>query len=259
MISRLKSAWGAHARIAALKQELADARSAGVIEFFCRPEDRDVIPEPIAAAKRMPDWYKKIPPLVQGKGRDHFGGPGFTAKKCLPLIDAMTRGWIIPLYSDVNVRADGKKFFEIGPTPTGPVIQDHPIGQLGGATSPTYPGPALKFINRWFMRTPPGWSTLFVAPLNNDERRFSCLSAVVDTDVYPAAINFPAVWLAGEYDGVIKAGTPLVTAIPFRRVDAEMKSVVRTATAAEIYEIERIRRVQQTRTGYYTQELRCPR
>lgn len=257
MISYLRSLLTARARAAELEQELLEARSAGAIEFFCRPEDRGVIPEPIAAGKRMPDWYKKVPPL--GEGRDHFGGQGMTAKKCLPLIDAMTRGWIIPLYSDVNVRTDGKKLFEFGPTPTGAVIDRHPISQLGGATSPTYPGPALKFTNRWFMRTPPGWSTLFVSPLNSDEPRFRCLSAVVDTDSYTAAVNFPAVWTGGEHDGIIKCGTPLVVAIPFRRADSEMESVVRTATPAEIWEIERIRRAQQTRSGYYTQELRCPR
>lgn len=257
MIGRLRRLLEASARVDALEQELLAARSAGTIEFFCRPEDRNVIPEPVAAGKRMPDWFKKIPPT--NDGRDHFGGAGFTAKKCLPLIDAMTRGWIISLYSDVNVRHDGKKFFEIGPTPTGPVIDSHPVGQLGGASSPTGLAPALKFVNRWFMRTPPGWSTLFVSPLNNDEKRFRCLSAVVDTDVFPAAINFPAIWTGGEYDGVIKAGTPLVVALPFRRADSEMESVVRTATPAEIHEVERIRRVQQTRNSYYTQELRCPR
>ena len=50
---------------------------------------------------------------------------------------------------------------------------------------------AGKFINKWLIKTPPGYSCLFVKPLNHFETRFEIISGVVDTDTYINTINFP--------------------------------------------------------------------
>jgi hypothetical protein len=228
-----------------------------VIEFLCEPDDMDVIKAPIQAGKRMPDWYKKIPTHCRSGSSDQFGGPAATAKKCMPMIDGMNLGFIIPLWGDVNIRTNGDgKLIEASKNPYGGIVEFHSNEQLGGATSPTKGAPAIKFINRWVIKTAPGWSTLFITPMNHMDKRFTCLGALVDTDTYPKHINFPAVWHLPNFDGIIEAGTPLVTAIPVRRKDMEHPLINRVMTEDERTEINRIERMQNSRGSVYTNELR---
>jgi len=35
-----------------------------IIEFYCHRDDVEVLPQPKPAGKYMPEWYKKIPPLI---------------------------------------------------------------------------------------------------------------------------------------------------------------------------------------------------
>ena len=53
--------------------------------------------------------------------------------------------------------------------------------------------PFHKILNPWIITTPPGYSTLFVPPLNNSDDRFSIIAGIVDTDTFKNEINFPIV------------------------------------------------------------------
>lgn len=228
-----------------------------IIEFLCEPQDVGVLPLPVTANKMMPKWFKQITPLVNST--DHFGGKAMSAKKCQPLIDAMTLGFIIPLWADMNVRTskDGSLIDAQLEVPSGHVCQYHSNEQLGGPkNSPTGKAPAIKFINRWVIKTAPGWSTLFIPPINHMDERFTCLGGLVDTDKYPKQVNFPAVWHLPDFDGVIKAGTPLVTAIPIYRGSQPDKVLSRALSDEEQAEVDRIARCQGSRSGVYTHELR---
>ena len=62
-------------------------------------------------------------------------------------------------------------------------------------------------------------------PLNNQDDRFSIIPAIVDTDKHPIEINFHIVINGFKYDELIttiKAGTPYVQVIPFKRDSWEM-------------------------------------
>lgn len=227
-----------------------------IIEFLCRPEDLDVIAPPIPAGKHLPDWYKTIPGYLNE--RDNFGGKAMTAKKCLPMIDGMNLGFIIPLSGDVNIRTNkDRSLIESSTNPhDGSIIQFHSVNQLGGKTSPTFPGPAIKFINKWVIKTAPGYSTLFVPCLNHIEPRFTCLSALVDTDKYVKEVNFPAIWNLPNYDDIIPRGTPLVTAIPIKRADQPKKAKVRAMSEDEANNLKHLHDCQQNRRHFYTKELR---
>jgi hypothetical protein len=231
-----------------------------LIEFYCAEEKYEVIHPPVPAHKLMPEWFKKIKPKTEA-GRDQYGAKAATAKKCMPLLDAMSVGFIIPMFATTNVRTnDTGEFIEIGPPgPFGESIQFHSVEQLGGRTSPTYPGPAIKFINHWIIKTAPGYSTLFIPPINHIEPRFTCLSGLVDTDKYLKEVNFPAIWHAKNYDDVIEAGTPLVTVIPVKRSDLEAECKTRKATEAELKYMDNLTKRQGLQAGVYTKELREPR
>jgi len=231
------------------------------ISFSCKPFLFDVIPKPVPASKLIPKWYKDIKPTVPGK-LDGFARPYMTAKKCMPLIDAFGAGWIIPLCADVNIRTSkDNSFLEIGPNPDNlPVSELHVIEQVGGKGN--WPGdnaPPLKFINHWLIKTNPGWSCLIIPPINHFDKRFTCLGAVVDTDTYDTFINFPAVWHILNHDNLIKAGTPLVQVIPFKRKTLDYEPQIRPMTSNELSKQEKLSIIQSTRTSYYTEVLRDDR
>ena len=227
-----------------------------LIEFYCMPEFWDIIPKPLPAFKAIPDWFKKLSNTTPAT-KDHFGSDSFTAKKCMPLLDVMSLGFIIPLFGDTNIRvsADGKHI-DAGNGGLGRVIDFHNNYQLGGKASPTYPGPAIKFVNHWYIKTAPGYSCLFVPPMNSFETRFTCLSGLVDTDKYPREINFPAVWHAKGYDDRLSAGTPIITVIPIKRKDMTREAKIRQASQKEMHENWLMERKQQSRVSVYTDEIR---
>lgn len=229
-----------------------------LIEFLSDERYVDVAPHPRPAGKDIPEWFKRIPAYSE-KTRDAWGKPSMNAKKCLPLIDAMTLGYTIPMAIDQHVRVNGDcTMIQLGPTFSDYLkgAEFHTHEQVGGR-SDLFPHEPMKFINPWIIKTPPGWSTLFIPPINSAEDRFICMGGLVDTDKYPKQVNFPARWLKPNYDGTVAAGTPLVTAIPIPR--SNLNHVVRVWTKAEQKETETIARKQMTRANVYTKELRDKR
>ena len=229
-----------------------------VIEFFCRQDLYGVIPEPIPAYKNIPDWWKKL--AKTHDGRDHFGSHPMTAKKCLPLLDAMSYGYIIPLQADLHVITNSdRSIVKTTDMPGLKISEFHSVEQVGGKNGPGYPANPIKFINHWFIKTAPGWSTLFLPTVNRMNQPFTCLGGLVDTDKYWKEVNFPAIWHAANFDDKLPAGTPLVVAIPVKRDLMNKNPVIRPITKKEELELKKIERIQSTRVSYYTKELREPR
>ena len=230
-----------------------------VIEFYCHPNSENIIPKPKPASKHIPDWFKSIPPtLTAPDQRDNINREGLTAKKCLPMLDAMTLGYVIPLCGDLGVKtSDDCSSIEVFNPPEIKLAEFHSISQLG-PKAPGMPAPPVKFINHWVIKTAPGWSTLIVPLVNSSltNPHFTCLGGLVDTDTYPKEINFPAVWHTPNFDGYLPAGTPLVLAIPIKRDSVPRDCVTRPMTTKEFNDIDNIRRKQATRAHVYTDELR---
>jgi hypothetical protein len=228
-----------------------------IIEFYCHPDLEDVIPEPRPAVKYLPEWFKDLSP-THGDERDAFGNKNMTAKRCLPLLDGMSLGFVIPLAGDLHIRSNhNNSQIEITNPPALKVCEFHNSDQVGGPNAIKQKhGNPLKFLNWWVIKTAPGWSTLFIPPMNNFEQPFTCLAAMVDTDKYPKEVNFPATLNITDADIHIPAGTPLMTVIPIKRDSFDKKANVRKMTRQEMKEIDKISRRQNTRTHHYTYELR---
>jgi hypothetical protein len=175
--------------------------------------EKDWIPAPYPAGKALPEWYRNL------EGDVHLPGvPGtlHTVKQCPPFLDAMASGYIIPLCGDVNFAMDeaGKLTLEC---PNGDTnVETHHPAQVAG--SPWGDAPVIKFLNPWIIVTPPGYSTLFLPPLNQEANAFRVLAGVVDTDTFYSQVNFPAVCLMERRSTfVMKRQTPLAQVIPFKR------------------------------------------
>jgi len=237
-------------------------RKKPIIEFYCHPSSNGAIPEPVLASKRIPDWFKRIKPHSPDRP-DRMGRPGLNAKKCMPLLDAMSLGYIIPLAADLGIKTNSDcSVIELKNNHIFKCAEFHDVSQIGGKQAPGYPANPIKFINHWCIKTQPGWSTLFLPLINDVENDlFTCFGGLVDTDTFPREINFPAIWHKGDYDNFLTAGTPLVVAIPIHRstiIDVKDPHI-RKMTDEEFKYIELTRKKQESRNGVYTHELREPR
>jgi hypothetical protein len=191
------------------------------INFFCDSHLVDVIPRPIPAIKAAPDYFKAIKP--QSNSNPISG----TVKRCVPVIDALSAGFIIPMWCDVFVSASNNDL-RIDFPPSFP--QEGTLDRHSEAQIPNHPlsknpygNLPLKWVNPWVIETEPGVSCIFTSPLNHMETRFKLIDGVVDTDTYYNAVNFPFLWTGGHGDFFIPKGTPLVQVIPFRREEQSME------------------------------------
>jgi hypothetical protein len=198
-------------------------------DYFSLKED---CPTPIKL--NIPEWYKKLEHTILDK----------TVKGCMPFLDTLTSGYLLKIPQDFNLRhnVDNKNekgeefkdsFQTFGLYEYSPIlhrksinlnsgIDNHSIKQLEG--SPLIEKnknlPFYKIYNPWKIKTPKGYSCLFVPPLNNSDDRFSIIPGIVDTDTFPNEINFPIVINGDKYpilETTIKKGTPYVQIIPFKR------------------------------------------
>ena len=198
-------------------------------DYFALKEDY-----PIPAKLNIPEWYKKLDHTILNK----------TVKGCMPFLDSLTAGYLLKMPQDFHVRHNvnnkdekGEEFKDSFQTYAlhgssqllfakslnlNSGIDSHTTEQLEG--SPLIEKnknlPFYKILNPWKIKTPKGYSCLFVPPLNNSDDRFSIIPAIVDTDNHSIEINFPIVINGDKYpilETTIKKGTPYVQVIPFKR------------------------------------------
>jgi|TARA_R100001460_G_scaffold91243_2_gene132965 hypothetical protein len=208
-----------------------------LIEFSAHPDlykVKHIQPRPTKYF--LPDWYKKI---------DEHNVNRPNIKGCMPFLDGISAGYVIPLPIDVkidfmryNERIKKHDFFcKFGPNDHRGTkdychslninfgeVEAHGIGQVGGEDSFVSKKnnnlPILKILNPWTIKTPPGYSCLFMSPVLNENDHFHAISAIVDTDTFHDKINFPVIMNGDKYDKfdkVFGAGLPLVQVIPFKR------------------------------------------
>jgi hypothetical protein len=198
-------------------------------DYFALKEDY-----PIPAKINIPEWYKKLEHTVLNK----------TIKGCMPFLDTLTSGYLLKIPQDFHVRhnVDNKNekgeivkdsFQTFGLHDQSQILHAksinlnsgfdiHSIKQVEGSPfiEKNKNLPFYKILNPWKIKTPKGYSCLFVPPLNNSDDRFSIIPGIVDTDTFPNEINFPIIINGDKYpvlETIIKKGTPYVQIIPFKR------------------------------------------
>lgn len=214
-----------------------EAQPDDLISFLCDPELAGRLPAPERAARFIPQWFRD---LEREMGMpDPNGLPGLTVKACLPVTDAFTLGWIIPLAMPVRVVVpEDRVNIQMGwgeDAPFQPVEQHHP-GQIGAPAPPFQQTMPLKWMNPWRIRVPKGYSLLFTPPFNHFDLPFTCFTGLVDADQFAAKVNFPFAWTGAPGDHTLPAGTPLVQVLPIRRDAILSREEARISTPAELAE-----------------------
>jgi len=187
---------------------------------FCATNESmaDVWPHPKAASFFIPSEYKKLKRHTE----NNLHRP--TVKTCMPFLDSLTMGYILPFDQDYLVDPVEDDF---SVTPANRESSDfgfHNKTQLPEEWRKTTGEHAGKFHNKWLIKTPPGYSCLFIHPMNRLEERWKIIEGVVDTDTYINAINFPFILKKRDEQFLIKKGEPMVQIIPFKREPWKMWS-----------------------------------
>ena len=144
----------------------------------------------------VPEWFKKLEHTIDGK----------TVKGCVPFLQTLISGYLLTLPQDFHLKhnivgnesisttLDASTEIDYGfnlniknrpEQHTGDQIKDSPHLKKNNSLF------VNKFLNPWTIKTPVGYSCLFVPPLNNVDERFSIIPAIVDTDTFKLPVNFP--------------------------------------------------------------------
>lgn len=176
--------------------------------------------KPTPAKKNIPSWYRTLEPYIgKVKRPDGDGITNQTAKRCMPLFDAISSGYIIYTWVDVFVSIQNNQHWY-----EWPMLE--PIKFHNNQQAPDHPksyGENFpKWMSPWSIKTPKGYSCLFLPPMHRDNL-FNIFEGVVDTDTYGNPINFPFAMNDPKFEGLIPAGTPLAQVIPFKRDNWQIK------------------------------------
>lgn len=233
------------------------------IKFIAeRPVLSQFWPKPIG--EKIPNWWKEMPAYGGFRGDqpnekkiNENGEYNGTIKRCVPILDSLSLGYVIFTDQDiyVNIEPHKNEAGEItGSTfrtvwrpgiSTGKQLEGHPFAQAKEhPLAKQYPNRDIfKFISPWHIITPPGYSTLFMPPMNNPNGYFEALPGVVDTDTYTNIINFPFVMTESEWEGIIPAGTPVVQVFPFKRESWQLET---ESTQEDVEQINKQQRLFST-------------
>jgi hypothetical protein len=177
--------------------------------------------KPVQASKYLPEWYKKQDSFIDNKSKvaplPKDGHATFaTIKKCMPVFDALSSGYLLLTPCDISVsQLDGDFYFTWVNTDY-EVIQFHPLKQADQYPSKTVKNAYPKWVNPWSIKTPKGYSILITAPFHRNNI-FEALPGIVDTDKYNLPINIVFQMSQSNYEGLVPAGTPIAQIIPFKR------------------------------------------
>lgn len=195
-----------------------------IINFRARSKSEfELQDKPYPASKNLPKWFTDMVPYESGgeNPKIHIRGghrnkmTNATFKKCVPMLDSMTSGYIVPLWADVLVEyIDGNH--TVQSRTVNEVFQQHGSNTEQITPPHGYHKRVYKYLNCWIPETPKGYSCLIVPPLGHHDLIVKAVPAIVDTDRSKLELVFP-VWFKEGFEGVIEKGTPIVQIIPFKR------------------------------------------
>ncbi len=182
--------------------------------------DQDVIDNyPVLPAKKsLPKWFKDLP---AEKFVYPLGSTLPPIKKFMPVIVMFTSGYIIQNPTDIDViqQKGAGNFVEnklkVKNNTYAPEAHRFEMCPVKNPDKQHW----IKLKNPWLVRTPPGYSCLFIQPIYEFNPNLRLLSGIVDTDTFDLPVEFPG-WIVKDH--IIKAGDPLIQVIPFKRDDWKM-------------------------------------
>lgn len=204
-----------------------------IIKFYPFSEGtKSFAPVPQPASKMLPEWYKRQPASI-GDDKDFMpkGGVNSTIKRCMPVFDLLTAGYIITFPMDLYIDATNPNKIEWSvPSPLknfgSDMVATHTAEQVSQypIDKDSFHKDVFRILPFWSVGTDKGYSTLFTHPYHRDDMPFQAFSAIVDTDGFISDGHL-SMFIKKDFKGLIKQGTPLVQVIPFKREEWQMEIV----------------------------------
>lgn len=193
------------------------------ISIFCRH------PEPASSA--IPEVWKNLDKFNYEKKSDFPKNLPHrdyaTIRLCPAINDSMNFGYIVFNPVDIFIDASQEDYIEWYTPPSKLFVfeNNEPMNLVSFHPPEDYPGfkipeefhKSILKINPLFgIKTEPGYSCWITHPINNNILPFRAVDGIVDTDVFPTRSPF-AFFIRKNFKGIVKAGTPLIQVIPFKR------------------------------------------
>jgi hypothetical protein len=180
----------------------------------------EVCPKPFPASQSLPKWWKDASPYM--KSVDNPNGnklivknreSNASFKKCTPMLDLLTSGYIVPLWSDVLVKIENG-FPVINWRVSEDVFTIHNGQEVEVPYG--YHDTNFKYSNPWIPKLPKGYSALITPCFGYPNNPFRAISAIIDYDKTTHPLE-PPVYLKKDFEGIVEKGTPMFQIIPFKR------------------------------------------
>jgi hypothetical protein len=170
------------------------------------------------AKKALPKWFKDLP---REKFLLQLGNEIPTIKQCMPATDMLTSGYIIDNPADIDLKQENapgnyiENRVKVSDEKYYPEAHQFEMCPVKTPSKQQW----IKLKNPWMVRTPPGYSCLFIQPFYDFNPNIRLFPGIVDTDSFDTPVEFPG-WVVKEH--VYRAGQPLMQVIPFKRDEWKM-------------------------------------
>jgi len=175
-------------------------------------------PQIFPAKEVIPKWYKDTERIVNLENKKILNILPLkkSFKACLPFLESLQTGYMIPLSVDIAVKQT-----EGGPSITYQELFKKPIILRDDYQNNKLPTPN-GYSNLHFawdlhvsFKIPKGYSALVTHPLNRFDLPFLTLSAIIDGEFVVPGGNMP-VFFNNSFEGIIEAGTPIAQIVLFK-------------------------------------------
>jgi hypothetical protein len=187
----------------------------------------EVCPKPFPASQAIPQWWKDASPYVKspqnpdGKKiiiENRESNASF--KKCTPMLDLLSSGYIVPLWADVQIKNEDDGHPSIKWRVQKNVFELHNGQEV--EIPDGYQKAQFKFLNQWVPKLPKGYSALIIACPGYPNNPFRAMQAIIDYDKTTHPL-YPPMFLKEGFEGILEKGTPMFQIIPFKRNNWESK------------------------------------
>jgi hypothetical protein len=181
-------------------------------------------PEP--TSKSIPKWYQETEKYEKNKNgipKKHLfnNGKVFSFKACPALLDIFITGYLLKTPCDLYFYKN-KNIINVK-TPKGYEDFCAPREPMPDFETPHgYYDHHFHWYPQWSIELPEGYSALYLNPVNRYDLPFITVSGIIDNDKVTTSGLMPF-FLKKDFEGIIKAGTPFVQIIPFKREDWSME------------------------------------
>jgi hypothetical protein len=189
------------------------APKPGEIHFYPSDDRLTENPPYINNAKTIPSWFRKIPKSLG------------SIRSCTGTLDYLQVGATIPLWTNTKFTPNFSNPWvwevEMDNMPYAHAFGNEPFRYESTGECPmtskreikngSYP----KLVNPWYVRTAPGWSCLVIPMFFEPSTKYQIVPSIVHTDFYHSLNVVLNIYTDQSFE--IKAGTPMVQLIPFKR------------------------------------------